>query len=237
MDGFTYHNIFDTKGIEYIIIIAFLLLIIPFWIILNKRREIAAQIRIAAAFTLDLLKIPRGLRYSPQHVWTYMDKSGNAEVGLDDFLAQLTGEIRFSLLKNEGEEIEKGGLLAVIEHQGRQLKVISPLSGKVLAVNPLTADNPTALQYDTYGKGWIYRIEPVNWNAETERYYTGEEAKGWFSSELKRLKDFMATAAARYRGEGAPVILQEGGELKGQPLSDLPPEMWQDFQREFLDYH
>ena len=33
MDGFTViSNIFDTKGIEYLVIIAFLLLLIPFWI-------------------------------------------------------------------------------------------------------------------------------------------------------------------------------------------------------------
>ena len=33
MDGFSYTDIFDTKGIEYLIIIAFLLLIIPVWIL------------------------------------------------------------------------------------------------------------------------------------------------------------------------------------------------------------
>ena len=36
MDGFSYNNIFETKGIEYLIIIAFLLMIIPFWIIINR---------------------------------------------------------------------------------------------------------------------------------------------------------------------------------------------------------
>ncbi len=32
MEGFTYTNIFETKGIEYIIIICFFLILIPFWI-------------------------------------------------------------------------------------------------------------------------------------------------------------------------------------------------------------
>ena len=39
MDGFTYYNIFDTKGIEYLFIIAFLILLIPFWIIINKDKQ------------------------------------------------------------------------------------------------------------------------------------------------------------------------------------------------------
>ena len=37
MDGFSYSDIFATKGIEYLIIISFLALLVPFWIILNKQ--------------------------------------------------------------------------------------------------------------------------------------------------------------------------------------------------------
>jgi len=37
MDGFFYNNIFETKGIEYLIIITFLVLIIPFWLKINKK--------------------------------------------------------------------------------------------------------------------------------------------------------------------------------------------------------
>ncbi len=44
MDGFSYTNIFDTKGIEYLIIIAFLVLIIPVWILINRPLKIRAGI-------------------------------------------------------------------------------------------------------------------------------------------------------------------------------------------------
>ena len=40
MDGFSYHDIFATKGLEYLVIIAFLALLIPFWIVLNKQVKI-----------------------------------------------------------------------------------------------------------------------------------------------------------------------------------------------------
>ena len=36
MEQFVYSDIFDTKGIEYIIVIFFFMLIIPFWIMLNR---------------------------------------------------------------------------------------------------------------------------------------------------------------------------------------------------------
>jgi glycine cleavage system H protein len=37
MDGFSYTNIFETKGIEYLMIIAFMLILVPFWITLNRK--------------------------------------------------------------------------------------------------------------------------------------------------------------------------------------------------------
>jgi len=36
MEGFTYIDIFATEGIEYLVVIVFLLLIIPFWMFLNR---------------------------------------------------------------------------------------------------------------------------------------------------------------------------------------------------------
>ena len=45
MDGFTYNNIFDTKGIEYLVIIAFFAILILFWIALNKQIKIRKRIQ------------------------------------------------------------------------------------------------------------------------------------------------------------------------------------------------
>jgi glycine cleavage system H protein len=45
MDGFSYTNIFATKGIEYLMIIAFMLIIIHFWIALNRKAGKKKDIR------------------------------------------------------------------------------------------------------------------------------------------------------------------------------------------------
>ena len=39
MEQFVYHNLFETKGIEYLITIAFFALLVPFWLFLNKKSE------------------------------------------------------------------------------------------------------------------------------------------------------------------------------------------------------
>lgn len=233
MDGFSYHNIFETKGIEYIIIITFLLLIIPFWIIINRKNRISkhTQVNLSAG----LLRIPLGLFYSRNHTWAHLEKSGLARVGLDDFLQHILGEVKFLKLKIPGSFINKGELLAEIHQEGKILQIYSPLSGKVININTKLLDNPEVLNDDPYRTGWVYMIKPTEWIAETNSYFLAEQAIDWVKKEMERFKDFLAVSMARHSPEYSPVILQDGGELCDRPLSELPSEVWQDFQKSFLN--
>jgi glycine cleavage system H protein len=236
MDGFSYNNIFETKGIEYLIIIAFLVMIIPFWIIINRQNGIKRQIRNAIGnLSAGILRIPLGLFYSKNHTWTHLEKSGIANVGLDDFLLHITGEVKFSNLKNPGNFINKGELLADIDQNGKLLQIYSPISGRIMNTNTMLYESPGVVNEDPYGKGWIYQIKPSEWIAETDSYYLAEEAIAWSKKELERFKDFMAVSMKKYSPETSMVILQDGGELRDQPLSELPNEVWQDFQKSFLN--
>jgi glycine cleavage system H protein len=236
MDQFSYNNIFETKGIEYLIIITFLALIIPFWIILNRKDAIKRQIKRAfGVLSANILRIPKGLFYSRNHTWAHMEISGNATVGLDDLLLHITGEVNFNTLKSQGESIKKGDLLAEIDQYGKLLKIYSPLSGEIVGINPLLKENPGLMNKDPYGEGWIYRIRPSEWIAETGSYLMADEAIAWSKRELERFKDFLATSFNKYSPGSTQVILQDGGELSDNPLSELSDEVWQDFQKSFLN--
>jgi glycine cleavage system H protein len=236
MNGFSYNNIFETKGIEYLIIIAFLLMIIPFWVMINKEVSIKNQIRNAIGVLSErILRIPPGLLFSKNHTWAHLEKSGLAEVGIDDFLLHLTGEVKFTNLKAPGTFVNKGELLVGIDHNGKILKVYSPISGTVKDTNQLLNVTPSVVNEDPYEKGWICKIQPSNWIEETDTCYMANEALAWTGMELKRFKDFLAGSVKKYSPEVSMIILQDGGELCDRPLSDLPNEVWQDFQKSFLD--
>lgn len=232
MDGFSYYNIFDTKGIEYIAILLFFALLIPYWLLLNKQVKITKQIQKSLGIlTANILIIPQGLFYAPNHTWSFLEKSGLAKVGLDDLLLHITGEVKFSNLRDPGEKIKKGDLLAEIEQKGRFLRIFSPISGEIMNTNPILRESPETLNEDPYGKGWICKIKPSNWVADTSSLHIAEEATAWSTMELDRFKDFVAVSVSKY---SPGVIMQEGGELRDNTLAELPNEVWQDFQQTFM---
>ena len=236
MDGFSYTDIFATKGIEYLIVITFLSLLIPFWMLLNKESAIKTKLRNAFSnLSFNMLKIPQGLFYGKNHTWMYMEKSGVAKVGLDDLLLHLTGEVKCIFPKNSGEIIQKGDLLAELNQNGKILRIMSPVSGKITGMNETLTTDPATLNNDPYGNGWIYKIKPSNWSAEVQECYFAEEATNWSALELERVKDFLAVSLRNYSTESSMLILQDGGELCDHTLAPLPGSIWQNFQKEFLN--
>jgi glycine cleavage system H protein len=235
MDGFTYNNIFDTKGIEYLVIITFFVILILFWLVLNKQVQIRKRIqKTFGAITTNALKIPQGIFFSENHTWTHLGRSGVAKVGVDDLLMHITGEVSFKNLKNQGEKISKGDLLAEIEQKGKILRILSPLSGDIVDTNPVLKDNPGILNEDPYQKGWMYEIRPANWTGETNSYYLAGDATTWIEKELEMFKDFLAISIEKLTPASPDLIMQDGGEVTDHVLSELPDEVWQQFQEDFL---
>ncbi len=64
---------------------------------------------------------------------------------MNDLLLHITGDIHFSNLKNPGEKIAKGDLMADIEHKGKTLSIFSPVSGEIISRNTLLTENPESV--------------------------------------------------------------------------------------------
>ncbi|MEN8227579.1 MAG: glycine cleavage system protein H [Bacteroidota bacterium] len=237
MEGFSIVDIYDTKGIEYLFVISYLLILIVFWKVAKNPKKVFRQIRDAVTtLSVKILRIPQGIYFNRNHTWTHLGESGAAKVGLDDFLQHVIGNVKLSNLKNQGESIKKGELLAEVKQDGKLLKVYSPISGEVLETNSTLNENPEILNADPYDQGWIYQIKPSNWVKETHSYYLADKATDWSKKEFVRFKDFLSGGAMRtFSSEPSMVLLQDGGEIRENVLSELPNEVWEDFQEEFLN--
>jgi glycine cleavage system H lipoate-binding protein/ABC-type phosphate transport system substrate-binding protein len=202
---------------------------------IKKLNVIDEEIEITSAFDENSIFAPKGLYFDKSHTWAFMEKDGNAKIGLDDFLQHVTGSITRIKMKEPGEKIRKGEKILTIMQNGKQLNISSPISGIIKEQNQILANNSTLLNSAPYSEGWIYLIEPKNWLREIQFLFMSEKYKEWLQDEFVRLKDFLANSIRSNKTVYSHIILQDGGELSDNVLADLGPEVWEDFQTNFID--
>jgi hypothetical protein len=78
-------------------------------------------------------------------------------------------------------------------------------------------------------------IEPANWLREIQFLIMAGKYKEWLKDEFLRVKDFLASSVNPKNTEFSYVTLQEGGELTDNVLENFGPEVWEDFQKHFID--
>ncbi len=237
MEDFIHVDIFATKGVEYLIVIGFLLLIIPFWRYLNAPGKLVPVIgfsTIQSAINRIAGSIPKGIFLDPTHSWAFLEPSGTARVGVDNFLLSTTGPVNYHEFRQPGETINRGEVMSVLEQDGKQLKVYSPISGVIKKRNRKSVKLGDSGE-NLYDQGWLYMIEPENWTRDMQKLLFAQKAEDWIRKEFDRLKDFFAFSTQKYGYNPELVILQDGGELMEQALQQMPGDIWDEFQAEFID--
>ncbi len=201
----------------------------------KKSNEMDEEIEITPVFNENSILAPKGIYFDKSHTWAFMQQDGNVKIGLDDFLQHVTGSITRIKMKEPGEKVRKGEKILTIVQNGKQLNISSPISGIIREQNQTLASNSFLLNSAPYSEGWVYLIEPKNWLREIQFLFMAEKYKEWLQDEFIRLKDFFAASIRSNTNVYAHVILQDGGELTDNVLADLGPEVWEDFQCNFID--
>jgi glycine cleavage system H lipoate-binding protein/ABC-type phosphate transport system substrate-binding protein len=201
----------------------------------TKLFKTSQAIEITSAFDENSIQAPKGLYFDKSHTWAYMEKDGNVKIGLDDFMQHVTGTITRIKMKGPGEKIRKGEKFLSIIRNGKQLNIYSPVSGTIIYQNTELNADSSMINSSPYSEGWIYVIEPKNWLREIQFMQMAEKYKEWLQDEFIRLKDFLSNSVRSNENVYAHVILQDGGQLADHILADLDPEVWEDFQTNFID--
>ncbi|HTT13404.1 MAG TPA: glycine cleavage system protein H [Burkholderiaceae bacterium] len=124
------------------------------------------------------LEFPDDLWYLVEHqAWARLHDATSATVGITSLGVRLAGEIHMCRPKSVGAEIQRGRSIAVIEIAKAVVSVKSPVSGRVIAVNPRLENQPELLHADPYGEGWLARLSLVDFEADRPALHHGEPAR------------------------------------------------------------
>lgn len=115
-----------------------------------------------------IFKVAKDRYYSQEGVWA-KGEDGRVRIGLSDFLQQRSGDVTFAWTKPEGTMLSVGDEAAVIETIKVNISLASPVSGKIVEVNPAMETAPEAINKDPFGEGWLAMIEPSDWEIDRTR--------------------------------------------------------------------
>jgi glycine cleavage system H protein len=111
--------------------------------------------------------------YNPEGVWAKLEGM-NIRIGLSDFLQQRSGDIAFAEVKPPGTVLAYGDEVAVIETIKVNISLSSPVSGKIIEVNPDMEMAPEVINQDPFEKGWIAVIEASDWGVDRTRLHDAQ---------------------------------------------------------------
>ncbi|MDD3716811.1 MAG: glycine cleavage system protein GcvH [Candidatus Marinimicrobia bacterium] len=103
------------------------------------------------------MKIPKDLKYAQSHEWVKVD-GDIATVGISDFAQGELGDIVFVDLPEVGSSTVQGEACGTIEAVKTVSDMNAPVSGEVIEVNEGIEEEPTLVNSDCYGRGWIMKI-------------------------------------------------------------------------------
>jgi glycine cleavage system H protein len=98
------------------------------------------------------------VRFSEEHIWV-LDMGDCARVGLSEYAQEQLGEIIAFTTAEAGLPLEPGDTLGEVESQKTVVELPSPVTGTLRAVNEAVIEDPSLINVDPYGKGWLIEIE------------------------------------------------------------------------------
>lgn len=228
MEGFHYVDLFATKGIEYLLVIGFLLVLIIYWRFLNSpaKEKKAAAVRKPAGVISEWFNLAKNIYYHPGHTWALPEGDNLVRVGIDDFAAKLLGRPDAFDLPKVGSHVEQGDAGWKVRFDSKEIELLSPVNGEVVAVNKDALKSPDLAEQDPYNKGWLLKIKAPKITANLKNLLTGKLAVAWMENTVQTLRQRMAGDLG--------VVMQDGGLPVSGFAKELAPEKWDEIAAEFF---
>lgn len=117
-------------------------------------------------------KFPTDRLYAKNHMWAQPQPGGAIRLGFTSYAVRLLQDVYFLDWSIDAPTDLKGKqLLGSIESKKAESELYAPLEGKLTHFNATLLKDPSAINVDTYGDGWLFEMEaPINSLLSPEGY-------------------------------------------------------------------
>ena len=100
---------------------------------------------------------PSDRRFTDSHEWILLE-GGVATIGLTQFAADELTDITYVEMQASGTAVSSGDSLGEVESVKTTSDVYSPVGGEIIVVNETLADDPSLVNSDPFGTGWLIKV-------------------------------------------------------------------------------
>ncbi len=102
--------------------------------------------------------IPDELRYTEEHEYVKQDGDGMVIIGITDYAQGELGDVVYVDLPAVGTTLAKTDVFGTIEAVKAVSELFSPLAGEISEVNEALDGDPSLINKDPYGDGWMIKV-------------------------------------------------------------------------------
>lgn len=101
---------------------------------------------------------PEDLKYTESHEWTRAE-GDIVTTGLTEFAVTHLSDLVFIDMPEVGDTVVRNESFAEVESVKAVVEINAPVSGEVVEVNQVVADDVETISRDCYHEGWIIKIK------------------------------------------------------------------------------
>lgn len=123
--------------------------------------------------------------YEPDdHLWVQESEGGHVRVGIDSLGIETSGTLAQLAFAPVGTVVARGEPFGSLEAAKFVGPLVAPVSGTVAAHNEEALADPSLVEQDPFGAGWLVELVPSALENELAALLRGDAVRPWFVGKL-----------------------------------------------------
>ena len=121
------------------------------------------------------------------HIWV-RHEGEVVTVGLDALGLESLGDMAYISLQAVGFPVSRGEPMGTLEAAKMVGDLVTPVSGVIAARNEAALRDPSLVNREPYGVGWLVQVTPSGWERDSADLVHGDCLTAWVEAEIERYR-------------------------------------------------